>query len=262
MRPSIACLTLSFLCSLAFAGKREPYEMAAAHEGTYQIRLICREADPKACKELNGPHKMVVMNVQTRNLALVSIRPQFGRASLYGFASTSITKDGQEMEGSWIKDERIAQIHLDFSNTEDDTLGWIRDPKYKEDIRIRGSLAQTTQKFLQTSSDIPLGLIDVVGTYRGQWGTKNVTVNIQSSMIGEGLMATMKDSLVTYRFNEGLLDKERRVVMLWRTETSDEQALPYQKLILPFEADSTFGSEGISFNRGASSFTQLRLQKD
>lgn len=252
-------LTFAFLIlsSAAWAGT----QMSTTREGTYHVRLECRDPDPKLCEKLAGPHTLTLMNIQTRYEAVVTIRPQMGRPTLYSFASTEIKDDGYTMHGGWVEDYPIAEIQLNLTDPDSDVLGWIRDPRFTNDIRIRGRQYASTYGYFEVSDGDPLPLSDVLGRFSGTVDGKDATLVIQKSLVGPWLMATLRiGMLLTYKFQEGLIDDNQRVVMLWRAE---DDKRPFEKLILPLESrDGDITTDGVSFLGTSGKFSRVLLQKD
>jgi hypothetical protein len=235
----------SFLMAGALFAQTTSSTLSRNYEGSYSVRVECRENEPEPCKVFEVIHKMIIMTTPGDGISLAIARNDI-ETEFYSFPALKLNPQNNKLEGMGINNYAMrSDISLEWDNGS--VLGWIRDPRFQNDLRLTGQMVENTTSLYLEKSSPALEMGDVIGVYHGKM--KNgltIKLNLQNVISGapNQLQASALLSNIAYMyFSEGKLDSVSGVINLW----SELEHGLYNKWTLKFKSDGKKRTlEGVS----------------
>lgn len=172
-------------------------------EGLYDVKLVCREDQlTPECESLNRDARMVVLNLGT--MVAVSIGYPEQSLSRYSFITKQLRDGGRFLAGATgtpldaVSDGPSEfQAELQTQTWGVELNGWIRDPRFLNDIQVTGRLRQSTASLFHDPSDFPTAPTEraFLGRFLATGGERIwiLTIRKRLTSAGDELTAEISD---------------------------------------------------------------------
>ncbi len=247
---------------ICFCTELLAFNLNPAFEGVYNIRMECRDNPATLdCKKLNDDFNLVMFNTSDAKYgqygSIISIIDKKLPIQIYFFYVDDLKEVGSNLSTTGTsKGYRPAEILFDVKR-DGELFGWLRDFRFKSDIKISGKIVQSTEIFYHSNVE-PMSTSSLYGSFRGHAGGTQGILNIRPSLMGNGAITAVfsSDIGVNFYFNIVEFIPEKGVLNLIDSEAPFKWTLSLQ------EASEKIGFIGIGMSALNGRYYSISLDKE